>query len=191
MIVDDEPINIMTVRQYFQDAGFPNVAATSEPRQIMATMERDNPDLLLLDIMLPGIDGLEVLKTIRSSARFARVPVIILTAVDDRKVKAAALELGATDFLTKPVDSLDLVPRVRNVLAVKAHQDYLSGMPTSWNGKCSCGPPSWRPRVWRSFIAWAGRPNIATTIPACTCCAWAAMRASSPGNWGSIRPPSS
>ena len=75
--------------------------------------------------MMPGVNGLDILQMIRSSDRFARVPVIILTAVDDRKVKAAALDLGATDFLTKPVDSIDLVPRVRNVLAVKAHQDYL------------------------------------------------------------------
>ena len=74
MIVDDEPINIMAVRKYFQDAGFSNVAATSDPRQIMATMERENPDVLLLDIMLPGVDGLDVLKTIRSSDRFARSP---------------------------------------------------------------------------------------------------------------------
>ena len=125
MIVDDEPINVMAVRKYFQDAGFTNLAATSDPRQIMAALERENPDVLLLDIMLPGVDGLHVLQSIRSSDRFARLPVIILTAVDDRKVKAAALELGATDFLTKPVDSLDLVPRVRNVLAVKSHQDYL------------------------------------------------------------------
>ena len=77
---------------------------------------------MLLDIMMPGVNGLEILQMIRSTAA-ARVPVIILTAVDDRTLKAEALDLGATDFLTKPVDPIDLVPRVRNALAFKTHQD--------------------------------------------------------------------
>ncbi len=125
MIVDDEPINIMVVNKYLADAGFRNLAATGDPDQIMPTLDRENPDVLLLDIMMPGVNGLEILRMIRSSARFAQVPIIILTAVDDRHVKAGALNLGATDFLTKPLDPIDLVPRVRNALAVKAHQDYL------------------------------------------------------------------
>jgi putative two-component system response regulator len=125
MIVDGEPINIMVVEKYLSDAGFRNLAATDDPEQIIPTLDDENPDVLLLDIMMPGVNGLEILQMIRSSPRGAVVPIIILTAVDDRKVKAAALDLGATDFLTKPVDPIDLVPRVRNALAVKAHQDYL------------------------------------------------------------------
>jgi putative two-component system response regulator len=125
MIVDDEPINVMVVTKYLKDAGFSQLAATSASRQIMEALEREAPDVMLLDIMMADANGLDVLKTVRSSDRFARIPVIILTAVDDRKVKAAALDLGATDFLTKPVDPIELVPRVRNALAAKAHHDDL------------------------------------------------------------------
>ncbi|MGO8688506.1 MAG: HD domain-containing phosphohydrolase [Thermoguttaceae bacterium] len=125
MIVDDEPINIKAVTKYLKDAGFSHLAATSDPRQIVTILQQENPDVLLLDIMMPGVNGLDILQTVRASAQFARIPVLILTAIDDRKVKAAALDLGATDFLTKPVDPIDLVPRVRNVVAIKAYQDYL------------------------------------------------------------------
>jgi putative two-component system response regulator len=125
MIVDDEPINIMAVKKYLKDAGFSRLAATTDPRQIVAALQQEKPDVLLLDIMMPGVNGLDVLQTVRASEQFARTPVLILTAVEDRKVKAAALDLGATDFLTKPVDPVDLVPRVRNVIAIKAYQDYL------------------------------------------------------------------
>jgi putative two-component system response regulator len=126
MIVDDEPINIMVVKKYLETAGFANLASTSDSRQAFAEICRERPDVLLLDIMMPHVDGLEILRQVRAERRVAQLPVIILTAVDDRQVKAAALELGATDFLTKPVDPMELVPRVRNSLAIKTYQDDLA-----------------------------------------------------------------
>jgi putative two-component system response regulator len=127
MIVDDEPINIKVVRKYLKDAGFQNFAATSDDLDAMRLLREERPDLLLLDIVMPHIGGLEILRALRNDPRHSAVPVIILTAVEERQVKAAALELGASDFLTKPVDPTELVPRVRNVLAVKAYQDHLRG----------------------------------------------------------------
>ena len=149
MIVDDEPINVMVVGKYLKDAGFTNLAAATDPHQIMATLEQGNPDAILLDIMMPGVSGLDILRMIRSSAQLARVPVIILTAVDDRKVKAEALDLGATDFLTKPVDPIDLVPRVRTSWRSRPIRITCANTPTSWSGKCRRGPSSWRPRGWK------------------------------------------
>lgn len=125
LIVDDESINIKVARKYLMLAGYTDFAVSTDPTEVMALLEREKPDLLLLDIMMPGVSGLDILRDLRAEERYARLPVLILTAIDDREVKARALNLGATDFLPKPVDPTDLVPRVRNALVLKAHHDHL------------------------------------------------------------------
>lgn len=127
MIVDDEPINVKVVRKHLQGAGYKNFVSTSDATQAMDLLRSEQPDALLLDIMMPQINGLEILKWIREDATFRHTPVLILTASTDAPTKLAALESGATDFLAKPVDPHELLPRLRNVLTVKAHQDYLAG----------------------------------------------------------------
>jgi putative two-component system response regulator len=77
--------------------------------------------------MMPEVNGLQILEWIRNEGQFKHTPVLILTASTDSPTKLSALELGATDFLAKPVDPNELLPRLRNVLTVKAHQDYLAG----------------------------------------------------------------
>jgi putative two-component system response regulator len=89
-------------------------------------MLRESPDLVLLDVMMPEVDGLQILEQMRNDDRLRYVPVLILTAVSDPKTKTRALQLGATDFLAKPVDPGDLQPRVRNALLGKAHHDELA-----------------------------------------------------------------
>lgn len=84
------------------------------------------PDLVLLDIKMPRISGLEILETMRKEPEIAQIPVIIVTASNEPKVKLAALRLGASDFLSKPVDPSELMLRLENVLAVKAYQDHLA-----------------------------------------------------------------
>src|SRR6185503_12722617 len=79
----------------------------------------------LLDVMMPHVDGLAILEAVRGDAQLRYLPVIILTASSDAKTKQNALELGATDFLHKPVDPSELLPRVQNALIVKAYQDHL------------------------------------------------------------------
>jgi signal transduction histidine kinase len=125
MVVDDEPLNVKVVCEYLKDAGFRNFVTTSDARQAMAVFQQQNPDILLLDIAMPEVSGLDVLRMLRAEHNGAQLPVIILTAIDDRAVKASALELGATEFLTKPVDPTELVPRVLNALAAKAYYDHL------------------------------------------------------------------
>jgi diguanylate cyclase (GGDEF)-like protein len=85
-----------------------------------------NPDLLLLDLDMPEINGYEILSAIRSSTDYQHLPVIILTASTEPGDKLKALELGATDFLSKPVDASELVLRVRNTLFAKTYQDQLA-----------------------------------------------------------------
>ena len=125
MIVDDEPLNVRTVRRHLTVAGFESFVTTSDSAEALVMLGLSDPDVVLLDIMMPDPGGLEVLSQIRSVAKFEQLPVIILTAVDDSDVKHKALNLGATDFLTKPVDPNELVPRVRNSLMLKAYHDQL------------------------------------------------------------------
>jgi putative two-component system response regulator len=93
----------------------------------MDMLRAEQPDAVLLDVMMPQINGLQILEWIRQDERFRHTPVLILTASSDAPTKLSALELGATDFLAKPVDPHELMPRLRNVLTVKTHQDYLAG----------------------------------------------------------------
>jgi len=127
MIVDDEPINIKVVRKYLQGAGYSHFVTTSDSTQAMDLLRSQQPDAVLLDIMMPQINGLQILEWIRQDEHLRHTPVLILTASTDAPTKLSALELGATDFLAKPVDPHELMPRLRNVLTVKAHQDYLAG----------------------------------------------------------------
>ena len=125
MIVDDEPVNIKVVRKYLKLEGYTDIIETSRAASALAMIAEQSPDILLLDIMMPEISGLEILERLRETESGRNIPVVILTAMDDRETKARALHLGASDFLTKPVDSLELTARVRNTLQIKRNQDAL------------------------------------------------------------------
>ena len=125
-IVDDEPINIKVVRKYLQVAGYQNFITTTDSTTAVALITTERPDVVLLDVMMPQVDGIDILRAIRGDPTLQHIPVLILTASTDAETKFKALEAGATDFLPKPVDSSDLVPRLRNALIVKAHHDHLS-----------------------------------------------------------------
>ena len=124
-IIDDEPINVKLVRKHLSIAGYRNFVTSQDPSAAVELLFAEQPDVLLLDIMMPRISGLEILQRLRNNPRTQTLPVLILTAADDEQTKVQALELGATDFLSKPVRPTELLPRVRNVLLVKTHQDQL------------------------------------------------------------------
>lgn len=125
-IVDDEPINIKVVRKHLQNVGYQNFITTTDSSAALALIAREQPDVVLLDVMMPQVNGIEILRAVRADRRFGHIPVLILTASTDAETKLKALEAGATDFLAKPVDPNDLVPRIRNALIVKAHHDHLA-----------------------------------------------------------------
>ncbi len=125
MIVDDEPLNTAVVRKYMELEGYTNFITTHDATSARGLIERENPDIILLDIMMPNVSGLDILKELRSTSASLQTPVIILTASTDQETKQRALDLGATDFLTKPVDPSDLLPRVRNALLIKEQNDQL------------------------------------------------------------------
>lgn len=126
MIVDDEPIMMDVVQAFLEDAGYSNFLTTDDSDGALDMMLNERPDVLLLDLIMPGKSGFELLAEIRSEPTLRYMPVIVLTAASDSDTKLQALELGATDFLAKPVDPSELNLRIRNALAFKAYQDQLA-----------------------------------------------------------------
>ena len=123
MIIDDEPINIKVTQEYLKLAGYKRFITSTDSEHAVELFAQEEPDLLLLDIMMPVVDGMQILKEIRANSAWACLPVVILTASDDQKTKQLALVLGATDFCAKPVEPSELMPRVHNVLTVKHYND--------------------------------------------------------------------
>jgi len=125
MIVDDEAVNIKVTRRYLEQEGYKNFVTVTDARRAIRALDDSDPDLVLLDIVMPNVSGLDILEEIRRRPQSQNLPVVILTASTDPETKLTALQLGATDFLAKPVDPSELTPRVRNMLIVKEHADHL------------------------------------------------------------------
>lgn len=127
MIIDDEETNILMVQAFLQQNGYHEFLSTTDPRDALGIIRKENPDLILLDINMPHVNGLEIMRCLAADTAMRHLPVIVLTAAADPEVKKKALELGASDFLTKPVDPHHLIPRVRNALVIKSHMDDIAG----------------------------------------------------------------
>lgn len=125
LIVDDEPANVAVVRKLLERAGYHSFKTTTDATVAFSLIQATRPDVILLDINMPHVSGVEILQQIRANASTRLLPVLVLTANSDNDVKLQCLELGATDFLVKPVDPMELVPRVRNALQQKSFQDRL------------------------------------------------------------------
>ncbi len=126
MMVDDDPILMEVIKVFLEEEGYTNFITIEDSRLAEAALENGRPDVLLLDLVMPEVDGFEILKAVRSDPRHKFLPVIILTSSTDSVTKLRALEMGATEFLAKPVDSSELGLRLRNTLTVKAYQDQLT-----------------------------------------------------------------
>ncbi|MEU0559920.1 response regulator transcription factor [Dactylosporangium maewongense] len=113
LVVDDDPTVSDVVRRYLEREGF-TVALAGDGRQALDSYDAERPDLVVLDLMLPGIDGLEVCRRLRAQDR--TLPVIMLTALGEESDRVLGLELGADDYVTKPFSPRELVLRVQSVL---------------------------------------------------------------------------
>jgi diguanylate cyclase len=125
MLVDDDMLMTDIIQSHLEDRGYTRFIVTNDPREAMGLLLREEPDLLLLDLMMPQLNGFDVLEAIRADRRLRFLPVIVLTAASGAEVKLRALQLGATDFLAKPVDESELSLRVRNTLAYQSHHKRL------------------------------------------------------------------
>ena len=125
LIVDDEPINVKVCQKYLHELGYKRCIGLTDSARTIAVILEERPDVVILDVMMPVVSGMDVLKLIRRHDELMHLPVLILTASSDRTTKLSVLNLGATDFLTKPIDPSELSPRIRNVLVVKRYHDTL------------------------------------------------------------------
>jgi PAS domain S-box-containing protein len=123
LIVDDERHNRQLLQVMLAQEGF-DIQSVGSGKDALDLVARQPPDLMLLDIMMPGMDGYMVVESIKQNASTKNIPVIIVTDLDDRDTRMRALQTGAEDFLTKPVDRAELCLRVRNLLRLKEHGDY-------------------------------------------------------------------
>lgn len=126
MMVDDEAITMEVVRSFLEDAGYTNFVLIDDSTQAIESLRKYRPDVLLLDVVMPEVSGFDILGELRGDPDFQHLPVIILTSSSDAATKLRALDLAATDFLSKPVDPSELALRVRNTLGSKAYQDQLA-----------------------------------------------------------------
>lgn len=117
LIVDDEISNIQLLEQMLTDAGYINISSTLEPHSVSALHSASHHDLILLDLEMPGMDGFEVMESIRSDKNDDYLPVIVISAQPDHKLRA--LQAGAKDFISKPFDLLEVKTRIHNMLEVR------------------------------------------------------------------------
>lgn len=124
LVVDDQPINIQTLYQIFQDDH--EVFAATSAAQALALCERQTlPDLILLDIVMPGMDGLALCRQLKQQPATADIPIIFVTALSSSEEESAALQAGGVDFISKPVNPAVVRARVNTHLTLKAQNDFL------------------------------------------------------------------
>ena len=133
LIVDDQPKNIELLEAYLVPHGYEILNATNgeEALEKLAitsneTLSNNQIDLILLDVMMPGMDGFEVTRRIRSNIMHRMLPIILVTALREQEDRVKGIEAGCDDFLSKPVDKMELLARVRSLLKVKAYNDLMT-----------------------------------------------------------------
>ncbi|MBD2578044.1 response regulator [Oscillatoria sp. FACHB-1406] len=115
LIVDDTPANLDAICETLVDAGF-DVAISTSGERALQQVERELPDLILLDIMMPGMDGFETCKRLKANPRTAHLPIIFMTALSDAQSKVQAFELGGVDYVSKPFQEVEVIARVKTHL---------------------------------------------------------------------------
>ncbi|MFC9327036.1 response regulator transcription factor [Kitasatospora sp. NPDC057015] len=147
LVVDDDPTVAEVVTGYLLRAGF-RVDRAADGLEALAVAAATRPDLVVLDLMLPGLDGLEVCRRLRAGAGGTRLPVVMLTARGDESDRILGLELGADDYVTKPFSPRELVLRVQSVLRRSARPG-----PAAPPARLSAGDLTLDPSARRAFRA--------------------------------------
>lgn len=125
LIVDDETFNVELLEGYLsKDYSIMKAYNGNEALEIVG---KTPPDLIILDIMMPDINGLQVCKIIKNDEKTSFIPIIIVTALNEKEIKIQAIEAGTDDFLNKPIDSIELTTRVRSLLRSKQYYDAMMG----------------------------------------------------------------
>jgi len=124
LIVDDELRNVRYIESLLLNEGYKTLMADNGKDAIELARER-LPDIILLDAMMPGLNGFEVAAQLKADSKTKNIPIIMVTVLDDRNSRLKALQCGVEEFLTKPVDRAELWIRVRNLIRLKEYSDFL------------------------------------------------------------------
>jgi signal transduction histidine kinase len=125
LVVDDQEINVLLLEDILQSAGFRNVLSTTDSREVLNQFAKYQPDLILLDLMMPHLDGFEIIALLRPLiSEESYLPILVLTADITKEVKRRALSVGAADYITKPFDHVEVLLRINNLLKTRfLHQE--------------------------------------------------------------------
>jgi len=119
LIVDDEPANVALLEDMLGEQGYTHLKSTTDSRRVLELCDEFDPDLILLDLFMPHLDGFAVLESLRADRSEVYLPIIVLTADVNEDSKRRALHCGATDFLNKPLDHIEVLLRIRNLLETR------------------------------------------------------------------------
>jgi len=122
LIVDDMPSSAMLMKKMLVKY---DCATALSGQEALQKLSESQPDIILLDVMMPDMDGFEVCTQIRMNAQYHNIPIIMVTALGDRSSKLKGLQVGVNEFLTKPIDATELSIRVSNILKIKEYNDLL------------------------------------------------------------------
>jgi putative two-component system response regulator len=124
LIVDDEPANIQVLTRLMTNRGY-QVVSASDGELALAAIARERPDIVLLDVQMPKLDGFEVCRRVKSDPTTRLIPIVLITGLDGTDDRVSGIEAGADDFLTKPFNVPELEARVRSLLRMKRYTDEL------------------------------------------------------------------
>lgn len=124
LVVDDQPQNIELLDAYLVHQNYEIITARSG-EEALWEINGNKIDLVLLDVMMPGMDGFEVIRRVRQDEKYRLLPIILVTALREAEDRVKGIEAGCDDFISKPVDKMELLARVRSLLKVKAYNDLL------------------------------------------------------------------
>lgn len=135
LIVDDEPANIMVLEETLKQGGYDFIKSVDDPRQALKEFQSFKPDVVLLDLNMPHLDGFQVMEQIRNEDPDQQTPIMILTAQAGQNSLIRAMDAGARDFLTKPFDILEVSLRIKNMLEVSLLYNRASHFSQTWEEK--------------------------------------------------------
>lgn len=131
LIVDDNPVNIFVIKKILKQAGYQDLVSLNSAQELFEyihfgkdSSRHNEIDLILLDIMMPEIDGLEVCRRLQKEEKFKDIPIIFVTALEDANKLAEALDIGAMDYITKPINKVELLARMRVALCLKSELNW-------------------------------------------------------------------
>jgi putative two-component system response regulator len=124
LVVDDQPLNVELLEADLGEYGY-DVAVAYDGKSALKKVEAQPPDLILLDVMMPGMDGFEVCRRLKSDPETMLIPIVMVTALSEKADRIRGIEAGVDDFLTKPYDRQELQARVKSLLRVKLYTDEL------------------------------------------------------------------